>query len=208
MEDLSKECETIIKRLKGCELDEILNNPTQMLKLYPVRNPDSETTIFDEMYCLVNEGLLKRSYRYRFFFFLNTFLSSTKLPAHIVAAYMKRLSRLTLQARPRTLVILLKLIGNLIVRHPVLNFLKNRVDERARELEVASKTCTLRMWLEDDPFDPTETKDLKATKAMDSSIWEVMPLRFHRHPKVASAALYLGKLEVPDMEFDIESLIR
>lgn len=191
MINLSSECKTLIKRLKECDLDVVERNPTLMLQYYPIRNPDKEETIYDEVYCILNENLLLKSYRFKVFLFLNTFLSSTKVPAYVIAAYLKRLSRLTLDAKPRTLFTVLGIVENLMLSHPVLQVLRNRVDDKAREMELASDMCTIRSWLESDPFDTEEITDLKRTNAMDSSIWELMPLRYHRHPKVRRAASFL-----------------
>lgn len=208
MSTLSSECKTLVQRLKQCDLDKMTANPTLLLKFYPIRNPDMESTIFDEVYALVNEQLLSKTYKFRVFFFLNTFLSSTKVPAHVISAYMKRLSRMSLEAKPRSLVAILKLVNNLLSRHPTLLFLRDRVDERAREMELTADTCTLRTWLESDPFDPDQVNDLQATNAMHSSIWELMPLRFHEHPKIAKAAQFLGEKSAPDMECDLDDIVR
>lgn len=207
MDQLSSECKVLLQRLKQCDLDTITKNPSLMLQYYPVRDPDKEVTIFDEVYCMLNENILKKSYKFRVFYFLNTFLSSTKVPAFIIAAYIKKLSRLTLNAKPRTLVIILRLVGNLFLRHPVLMILRDRVDDKAREMELDSEQCTLRLWLDDDPFDNRQV-DLKNTNAMDSCVWELMPLRFHRHPRIADAASYLSQTSIPEMEFDLEDVIR
>lgn len=205
---MSNECKTLVKRLKECDLENICKNPSLMLKFYPIRDPDNQLSIFDEVYYLVNESLLAKTYRSRIFYFLNTLLSSTKVPAYIIASYIKRLSRLTLQAKPRTLVTVLRLVGNLFIRHPMLIFLRDRVDDKAHEIELISDSCTLKSWLEADPFNIEETRNLKLTNAMESCIWELMPLRFHRHPKVAEAASYLGDSNLPEMEFDLEDLLR
>lgn len=205
---LSTECKTLIKRLKECDVEKICQNPNLMLTFYPIRDPDSEATIFDEIYPVIDFNLLGKSYRSRILFFLNTCLSSIKVPAYVIAAYIKKLSRLSLRAKPRTLVTILRLVGNLFLRHPVLLFLRDRVDERAREIESQSSKCTLRQWLDKDPFNFDEVHDLKATNAMESCIWEMMPLRFHNYPKVAEAASFLGQTSVPEMEFDLEDLVR
>lgn len=202
------ECQILVKRLKECELDDICKNPSLMIKFYPIRDPDNELSIFDEVYYLINESLLSKSYRSRIFYFLNTFLSSTKVPAYIIASYIKRLSRLTLNAKSRTLVTVLRLVGNLFIRHPTLIFLRDRVDNKARELELNSNTCSMNLWLQSDPFNPEERTNLKLTNAMESCIWELMPLRFHRHPKVAEAASYLSESNLPEMELDLEDLLK
>lgn len=207
MSDISSETKLLVSRLKSCNVDEILQNPTLMLKYLPVSDPDNETTIFDDVYRLLNDSLLFKTYKFRVFYFLNTFLSSTKVPAYVIATYIKRLSRLSLKAKPRTLVTLLRLIGNLLLRHPMLIILRDRVDDKARDLELEGQRCTLRSWLEDDPFDE-DTRDLKNSKSMDSCIWELMPLRYHLHPRVRKAASYLSEQKLPDMEFDLNDMVR
>jgi U3 small nucleolar RNA-associated protein 19 len=207
MNDLPNECKVLIQRLRQCDLKEIVANPSIMIKFYPIRNPDSKITVFEEVYCVVNEELLKKTYKFRVFFFLNTFLSSTKIPAHVVAAYIKRLARLSFCSRPRSLVAILRIIHNLFVRHPTLIFLRDRVDERAREL-VKGPECTLRTWLDMDTFKANETKDLSATNAMDSCVWEVMMLRYHEHPRVAKEAKFLGEQGVPEMEKPLNDILK
>lgn len=206
MSSLSSETKLLLARLKSCDIDNISNNPNLMLTYLPVTDPDNETTIFDEVYSTLSESLLCKSYKFRLFYFLNTFLSSTKVPAYIIAAYIKKLSRLALKSKPRTLLALLRLIGNLLLRHPLLVALRDRVDERARDLELEGQYCTLRSWLENDPFD-AETRDLKKTNAMDSCIWELMPLRYHWHPRIRKAAAYLAEQRLPDIEFDLSDLL-
>lgn len=205
---ISNECKTLVLRLKQCDVDKIMRNPSLMLKYYPIRDPDNENTVFDEVYRLINENILRKSYKFRIFYFLNIFLSSTKVPAYVIAAYTKRLARLTLDAKPRTLVAILRIVHNIFVRHPILITLRDRVDEKARELEQNSDTCTLRSWLEDDLFDLNQVQDLRATRAMDSCIWELMPLRFHENRKVAEAAQFLGETGVPDMECDLDDILK
>lgn len=208
MATLSSECKTLIQRIKQCDIEKVVTNPAQMLKYCPIRNPDMDNTIFDEVYQLINETLLKKSYKFRIYYFLNTFLSSTKVPAHVIAAYMKRLSRMSLEAKPRSIVAILRIVNNLLARHPTLIVLRNRVDTKAREIELISETCTLRSWLESDPFDPKQIHDLKATNAMDSCLWELMPLRFHEDSRIAREAQFLGDKSAPDMECDLDDILR
>lgn len=204
---MSTECKILIDRLKTCDLEAILRNPSNMLKFYPIRNPDNESSIFEEVYPLINKDLLKKSYKFRFFYFLDTFLSSTKVPAYIIAAYLKQLARLTLFAQPKSLVLILRLTSNLFLRHPTLIRLRDKVDDRARELELKSDTCTLRDWLEADPFNPNQKSDLKASNGLDSCVWELMPLRFHEHPKVAKEARFLSETNIPEIECDLGDLV-
>lgn len=151
---------------------------------------------------------MRKPYKFRIFLFLDTILSSTKIPAYIIAAYIKKLSRLSLVGKPRSLVAILRLVNNLFMRHPFLIFLRNRVDDKAREFELISNTCTFRQWLNNDPFDATQTEDLRLTNAMDSYVWELMPLRFHEHKKVSEAAEFLSEDDLPEIECDLTSLVR
>lgn len=197
----------LVSRLKSCNVDEIIKNPSLMLTYLPITDPDNETTVFDDVYSLINEGLLAKSYKFRLFFFLNIFLSSTKVPAYVIASYIKRLSRLALKSKPRTLLAILRLVGNLLMRHPILLALRDRVDDKARNMELDGQYCTLRSWLEDDPFN-VETRDLRNTNAMESCLWELMPLRYHWHPRIQKAAAYLAEQKLPEMEFDLSELLR
>lgn len=198
----------LIRRLKDCDPKQIVSNPRSMLDFYPIRDPDSELTIYDEIYTKLNQSLLTKTYRFRFLFFLNTLLSSSKVPAYVIASYMKQLSRLSLSAKPRILVVILKLVANLLLRHPVLLVLRDRVDEIALEMESVSSTCTLKDWLDRDPFDADPKTAPKDTKAMDSSLWELMPLRYHENERIADVASYLGSTNIEGMENDISRYIK
>lgn len=193
----------LIQRLRECESEQIISNPSLMLKFYPIRDPDNEKTIFDEVYSELNEDLLLKKYRFRFLYFLNTLLSSSKVPGYVIATYMKRLSRLSLSAKPKMLAAILKLVGNLLLRHPTLLILRDRVDELARRMESSSPECTLRMWLNEDPFKVDPDISTKDTRAMESSLWELMPLRYHENPKIIQLASYLNSTSTIDIEYDL-----
>jgi U3 small nucleolar RNA-associated protein 19 len=83
------------------------------------------------------------------------FLTSTHLPEYIVAAFVKRLSRLALVGPANALLMIFAFIGNLLIRHKGLT-------------EMITKTCTE----EDDPFD-FEEKDPAKTRAIESGLWEI-----------------------------------
>lgn len=57
-------------------------------------------------------------FKARLFYLADIFLSSTHLPENLVAAFVKRLARLSLIAPPQDSIIILHFIGNLILRHP------------------------------------------------------------------------------------------
>lgn len=56
-------------------------------------------------------------FKARLFYLADIFLSSTHLPENLVAAFVKRLARLSLIAPPQDCIIILYFIGNLILRH-------------------------------------------------------------------------------------------
>jgi len=57
-------------------------------------------------------------YRARFFRMADVFLSSSLLPAYLVAAFVKRLARLSLVAPPQAILVNLVFLYNLLLRHP------------------------------------------------------------------------------------------
>lgn len=57
-------------------------------------------------------------FKARLFYLADIFLSSTHLPENLVAAFVKRLARLSLIAPPQDIIIILYFIGNLMLRHP------------------------------------------------------------------------------------------
>ena len=56
-------------------------------------------------------------YRARFFYMADIFLSSSHLPGYLVAAFIKRLSRMALSAPANALLVVFPFIGNLLIRH-------------------------------------------------------------------------------------------
>ncbi|XP_074605684.1 nucleolar complex protein 4 homolog [Brevipalpus obovatus] len=141
---------------------------------------------FKRLYALLTPDMLYVKYRARLFYWTDIFLTSTHLPAYMVAAFAKRLSRLTLLATIDAQSFLIPLIGNLLVRHPSLNVMINRTTQET---------------LESDPYDPEEEDPAKCN-AMDSSLWEVRTLLAHWNPQVAKKAAFIKK-KIPEKEWDI-----
>ncbi|KAI9374379.1 CBF/Mak21 family-domain-containing protein [Aspergillus egyptiacus] len=140
---------------------------------------------YPKLYSLLDADLLHSKHRSRFFRLLNTFLASTHLPATLVASFIKRLSRLALNAPPTAIVAIVPFIYNLFKSHPTCTFMLHRVvrDSRKEELEAEGM---------DDPFDPNEP-DPDHTGAIDSSLWEIESLQSHYHPNVASIARIISE---------------
>ncbi|GIJ90648.1 hypothetical protein Asppvi_009609 [Aspergillus pseudoviridinutans] len=141
---------------------------------------------YHKLYSLLDADLLHSKHRSRFFRLMNTFLSSTHLPAALIASFIKRLSRLALNAPPTAIVVIVPFIYNLLKNHPTCTFMLHRVvrDEQTK--------ATLEAEGMDDPFDVNET-DPTRTKAIESSLWEIETLQSHYHPNVAAIARIISE---------------
>ncbi|KAL8916836.1 MAG: hypothetical protein Q9208_008323 [Pyrenodesmia sp. 3 TL-2023] len=131
---------------------------------------------YPKLYSLLNADILHSRHRSRFFRLLNTFLSSTHLPAALVASFMKRLARLTLSAPPSGIVFVVPWIYNLLKNHPACTFMIHREPEHAATLTADGM---------DDPFNMEEADPME-TGAIESSLWEIQTLQAHYHPNVAA----------------------
>ncbi|PNY27313.1 Uncharacterized protein TCAP_02765 [Tolypocladium capitatum] len=138
-------------------------------------------SFYPKLYSLLDRDLLHSKHRSRCFRLLDTFLASTHLPAALVASFLKRLSRLALNAPPSAIAFVVPWIYNLLKRHPSCTFMVHRV---VRDAETKKH-------MEDhgfeDPFVPQEADPME-TKAMDSCLWELVQLQSHYHPNVATIA--------------------
>ncbi|EAS33295.2 ribosome biogenesis protein Noc4 [Coccidioides immitis RS] len=141
---------------------------------------------YPKLYSLLDPDLLHSKHRSRFFRLLDTFLSSTHLPATLVASFIKRLSRLALNAPPAAIVAVVPWIYNLLKSHPSCTFMVHRAlrDESLRAKIDAEGI--------DDPFDPLES-DPTLTDAIESSLWEIEMLQSHYHPNVAALAKIISE---------------
>lgn len=136
---------------------------------------------YTKLYSLLDADILHSKYRSRFFRLLDTFLASTHLPAALVASFIKRLARLSLNAPPSAIVIIIPWMYNLFKKHPTCTFMMHRVPRTDEEKEKLANEGL------EDPFDPEE-EDPMATGAIDSCIWEIVQLQSHYHPNVATIA--------------------
>ncbi|KAL5336687.1 CBF/Mak21 family-domain-containing protein [Aspergillus crustosus] len=141
---------------------------------------------YPKLYSLLDADLLHSKHRSRFFRLLNTFLASTHLPATLVASFIKRLSRLSLNAPPAAIVAIVPFIYNLFKDHPTCTFMLHR-EIRDEELEAQIESEGF-----DDPFDPEESDPVR-TGAIESSLWEIETLQSHYHPNVASIARIISE---------------
>ncbi|KAH9879342.1 hypothetical protein J1614_002781, partial [Plenodomus biglobosus] len=139
-----------------------------------------------KLYSLLDEGLLHSKHRSRFFRLLDTFMSSTHLPAAMVASFIKRLSRLALHGPPAGVVVVVPWIYNMFKRHPSCTFMMHReIRDPALKQQLDEEGM-------DDPFDMDEL-DPMLTNAIESSVWELEALQSHYHPNVATLAKIISE---------------
>ena len=137
---------------------------------------------YQKLYSLLDEDILHSKHRSRFFRLLDTFLSSTHLPAALVASFIKRLSRLSLHAPPSGIVVVVPWIYNLLKSHPTCTFMIHRKNTLVEKDEEG--------W--GDPF-CMEEPDPMETDAIESSLWELQTLQSHYHPNVATIAKIISE---------------
>ncbi|CZT45652.1 probable NOC4 Nucleolar protein, forms a complex with Nop14p that mediates maturation and nuclear export of 40S ribosomal subunits [Rhynchosporium secalis] len=141
---------------------------------------------YRKLYSLLNSEILHSKHRSRFFRLLETFLGSTHLPAVLVASFLKRLSRLALNAPPAAVVTVIPWMYNILKKHPMCTFMIHRVTRGEDAITRLEKEGM------DDPFLMDE-KDPMETKAIDSSLWEIVMLQSHYHPNVATLAKIISE---------------
>ena len=121
-------------------------------------------------------------YKARFFSQLDLYMTSTALPAYLVAAFAKRALRVALGAPVGAALFALPFAYNLLKRHASLGVLLHRASGSSGAALAAQgwpAPC--------DPYDG-RTDDPSAANALASSLWEVMALAQHAYAPVAHAA--------------------
>ncbi len=143
-------------------------------------------SFYKKLYSLLDSDILHSKHRTRFFRLLDTFLASTHLPAVLIASFLKRLSRLALNGPPAAIVAIVPWIYNILKKHPSCTFMIHR---ETRDL--AAKELLENEGM-DDPF-LMDGEDPMETKAIDSSLWEIVMLQSHYHPNVATLAKIISE---------------
>ncbi|KAK5174077.1 Maturation and nuclear export of 40S ribosomal subunits interacting protein [Saxophila tyrrhenica] len=160
-----------------------------IFKLMTERNLDYPE-FYTKLYSLLDEEVMYSRHRSRFFRLLDQFMSSSHLPAAMVASFIKRLSRLSLQAPPGAIVWVVPWVYNMLKRHPSCTFMLHRPYHPAHAIYSTNPD-----YMEsgmDDPFSMSDP-DPMTTNAIDSSLWELHTLQDHWHPNVATLAKILGE---------------
>lgn len=141
---------------------------------------------YTKLYSLLDVNLLHSKHRSRFFRLMNTFMSSTHLPAAMVASFVKRLSRLALGGPPAGIVAAIPWIYNMLKAHPACTFMMHREPRTERERGRIEETGAT------DPFEMEEVDPLESN-AIGSCLWELVTLQNHYHPNVASLAKIISE---------------
>ncbi|CAD6234202.1 GSCOCG00007647001-RA-CDS [Cotesia congregata] len=137
--------------------------------------------IFTKLYAMFEPEIFHTKYKARLFYLSDLFLQSTHLPEALVAAFIKRLARLTLVAPPEDIMIILEFIGNLLLRHPGLKCLIDH--PHGGELSDYPGVG--------DPF-LMEERDPLQSNALLSSLWEIRALQHHVLPSIATKARFIN----------------
>ncbi|KAI8915824.1 CBF/Mak21 family-domain-containing protein [Gorgonomyces haynaldii] len=145
---------------------------------------------YDKLYNLFDRNILHVKYRSRFFRMAGLFLSSTHIPAYLVASFIKKMVRLCLYAPPSGILIVLPLCLNLFRMHPqVISIIHTRELQDPKE----------------DSF-VFEEQDPSKTNANESSLWEILVLENHYHHVVSKMARsFRDSLAKPP--FDLEDFL-
>ena len=154
-------------------------------------------SFYPKLYSLLDADLLHSKHRSRFLRLLNTFLSSTHLPASLIASFIKRLSRLALFAPPAAIVAIVPYIYNLLKEHPACTFMIHRPPYPPYTPSTDN--------LGNDPFDMFESNP-QLTRAIDSSLWELETLQSHYHPNVASLAHIISE-QFTKQQYNLEDFL-
>ncbi|KAF2773423.1 CBF-domain-containing protein [Teratosphaeria nubilosa] len=159
---------------------------------------------YTKLYSLLDQDVLHSKHRSRFFRLLDKFMSSTHLPATMVASFIKRLARLSLQAPPGAIVWIVPWTYNMLKQHPACAFMLHRTYHPAHNIYNLNPAYE-ETGIVKDTFDANET-DPTATGAIDSSLWELETLSSHYHPNVATLAKILSE-QFTKREYSLEDFL-
>ncbi|XP_031567531.1 nucleolar complex protein 4 homolog A-like [Actinia tenebrosa] len=164
-----------------------LNGLFILIHQYNLDYPD----FYKKLYALLEPEIFHIKYQSRFFHLLDLFLSSTHLPAYLVAAFAKKLSTLVLSAPPQGAILAVVFIGNLLKRHPSCQVLIHRKEVSKLLLSGDVEENNVPS-IESDPYNPKEPDPAKCN-AIQSSLWELKTLQHHVYPKLPSFIEFFEK---------------
>lgn len=135
----------------------------------------SYPNIYKKLYAMFEPESFHMKFKPRLFYLGDIFLSSSFLPEMLVAAFAKRLARLSLIAPPQDITIIIYFIANLIIRHPGLKRLL--ISQHSNQEREVSEDVYL-----------MDESDPNSSRAIESSLWEIQLLQNHMLPNVSQSA--------------------
>ncbi|KIJ69077.1 hypothetical protein HYDPIDRAFT_80262 [Hydnomerulius pinastri MD-312] len=146
-----------------------LNALFTLMKEYNLDYP----LFYTRLYAFLDRDVLHLKHRARFFRLTEVFLSSTHLPASLLASFVKRLSRLSLSAPPAAIIMIIPFTYNILKRHPALMVMIHNPQGGSDSFV--------------DPFLSDEVNP-NITNAIDSSLWELYSHKHHYDSAVSTLA--------------------
>uniref|UniRef100_A0A7M5XBQ3 CCAAT-binding factor domain-containing protein n=1 Tax=Clytia hemisphaerica TaxID=252671 RepID=A0A7M5XBQ3_9CNID len=74
---------------------------------------------YTNLYKIIDASIFHMKYKSRFFHYIDMFLTSTHLPVYLIAAFIKKFSRMLLFTPSTDVLMVLTLIKNLLIRHTI-----------------------------------------------------------------------------------------
>ncbi|KAG1814914.1 CBF/Mak21 family-domain-containing protein [Suillus variegatus] len=125
-------------------------------------------SFFTRLYAFLHRDVLHLKHRARFFRLTELFLSSSHLPATLLASFVKRLSRLSLNAPPAAIIMIVPFTYNILKQHPALMVMIHN-----------NPSTNIDPFIADEP-------NPNSTNALDSSLWELHSHIHHYDPAVST----------------------
>lgn len=180
-----------------------------LLRKYNVEYPE----FFPRLYSMMTPSTLYIRQRKRFFQLTALFLEGANLPLYMLAAFVKRFSRLALTASPHGSMLLISLVYRILLKHTAVHVLLHRTPQMEKiETPEANALFPFLMSqrqkpMNEDPYDMEETDPAKC-KAIESSLWEMKILANHSVPAVATLAnLLFGSNVLRRVDIDLDEII-
>jgi U3 small nucleolar RNA-associated protein 19 len=150
---------------------------------YLINNHNFEyPNFYPKLFKLLQPQILYTKHRDKFFALLYLFLKSSLLPSFMVGAFVKRLARLALFAPAASSIICIRLIYNILRRHPQCRYLLQRT-----HLPSAGSVVLDDDFMNEDFSDPSSVQN----KLDCTSLWEIKALSKHYAPELARESLFL-----------------
>jgi len=167
-----------------------LDSLFQLIVKYNIDYPN----FWVSLYRLCTVEVFAAKYRSKFMNLLALCLSSSNLPAYLVAAFVKRLAGLALQVPSPAALFCIAEVTMLLRKHPSCMVLVHRGKVKASTLPLP-ESGTSEGGAFVDSYNRLEESNLEHAKALNSSLWEMQALQRHHLHSVATMATALESSE-------------